>query len=128
MIYKTVLKIILIVLNVVSLIFFLKSQYIYAGLALLLAGVVGIILGKPCAELVVLVGCLVISAILNQKIIVLILAFLIITVCIYDLVQFFQSKKNITYCNVNARNNEWVQDFREKELLHKLLKNIIRKK
>lgn len=123
---KTVLKIILIALNFVSLVFFLKSQYVYAGLALLAAGVIGIILGKLCAELVVLAGCFVISLVLNQKIVVLILAFVIIPVCIYDLAQFFQSKKNITCCNVNAKNNDWVKIFRERELLHKLLKKVIR--
>lgn len=75
-------------------------------------------------ELIILIGLLIIS-LAFQNISILVIAIPLTIVSVYDLVQIVKVNKQIKSSNSQVNGEERLSAYREKELLHILLKKII---
>ena len=110
---------------IIALIFFFRKEFIIAGSIIIIAGITGIILKRFGAELVILVGLLMISFPF-QSISTPIISIILTLVGIYDLVQMYYVNQEIKKSNKKLTNEEKLSAYREKELLHNLLKKVFK--
>ncbi len=121
---KMTAQILLIVLNLAALLFFVQGRFAWSGSAMVIAGVLGTLLRRPGAEVVVLVGFSVASLVLENKLVTPLLFVVLFCVGAYDLIQCFRVMNDMKASGNPDSHPDWSVRFREKELLHRLLKII----
>jgi hypothetical protein len=115
---KTI-KLLLLAIESVAFFLFIKGDYVLSGCIVMAAGVVGVILGLFCFELMVLIGLMIISAGFQQKLLSIITSVLLVIVGVYDFIQLLLIDKQFS-------RTEWLDRFQKRELLHWLVNRLRR--
>jgi hypothetical protein len=123
---KKVANIIAFAIGIISLFLFFKGLYLWAGIAFILMGCIGIFTKRQAAELIIVIGLAPILIYFGLMRLMIAWSIIIMLVGLYDFLMVLQIREDMK-ANGNIKDQKaFNESFRQKELIHVLFTKLIK--
>ena len=123
---RKIIQITALTIGITSLFLYFQGELLGAGIGIMTMGIICTCIKKAGGELNVLVGLMPILIYFEQRMLLVFLSLILLVAALYDLVVISETKNNLTGEDKKQRGQEFLEKFREKELVHALCVKLVR--